>query len=196
VEDRADDLGLGLVDLDPRSAGVGVDDAAVPVGALPERDLPGAGAIKLAATVTLGDLRLLVLRDHTLHLDQQRRLWIVARFRALEEVNGDPEALEFLEDQDLVGVGARESIDTQAQHAVQHARLGGVTQAIQRRAIQPRTRVAIVDELVDHLMPVGLGRRAQHLELRPDGAAFGLALCRDPRVEPDPHSPTARNTSP
>ena len=44
-------------------------------------------------------------------------------------------------------------------------------------------------------MPVGLGRRAQHLELRPDRAAFGLALGRHPRVDPDPHSPTARNIS-
>ena len=146
------------------------------VGALPERDLAGAGAVELAAAVALGDLRLLVLGDHALHLDQQRRLWIVARFRALEEVNGDPEALEFLEDQHLVGVGARESIDTQAQHAVQHARLGGVTQAIQRRTIEPRARVPIVDELLDHLMPVSLRRGPQRRYLRADRAALVLAL--------------------
>ena len=155
-----DDLGLGLVDLDPRSSAVGIDNAAVAVGALPERDLAGAGAVELAATVALGDLGLLVLGDHSLHLDQQCRLRIVARCRALQEVNGDPEALQFLEDQDLVGVGARETIDTQTQHALEHARLGRVAQAVKRVAIQPRTRVPIVDELVDHLMPVSCGGRA------------------------------------
>ena len=196
MEDLAHHLGLGLVDLDPGSSSVGIDDAAVPVGALPERNLPGAGAVELAATVALGDLGLLVLGDHALHLDQQRRLRIVARRRALQELNGDAEALEFLEDQDLVSVGARETIDTQAQHADEHARLGGVTQAIKRRTIQPRARVPIVDELLDHLMPFGRRGGAQRLKLRADRAAFLLALGRDARVEPDLHSPTARNTAP
>jgi hypothetical protein len=59
VEDLAHHLGLRLVDLDPRSAGIGIDDAAVPVGGLPERNLAGAGAVELAATVALGDLGLL-----------------------------------------------------------------------------------------------------------------------------------------
>ena len=91
-------------------------------------------------------------------------------------MNGDPEALEFLEDQHLVGVGAREAIDAQAQHAVEHARLGGVTQAIQRRAIEPRAGVPVVDELLDHLMPIGLGRGAKRRDLRADRAALVLAL--------------------
>jgi hypothetical protein len=111
-------------------------------------------------------------------------------------VDGDAEPLELLEDQYLVGVGARETIDTQAQHPVEHARLGGVAQLVKRGAIQPRARVPIVDELLDHLMPVSLGCRAQRRKLGADRAALLLALGRHARVEPDPHSPTARNTSP
>ena len=107
-----------------------------------------------------------------------------------------PKPLELLEDQHLVGVGAREAIDAQAQHPIEHARLGAIAQPIKRRAIKPRTRVPIVDELLDHLMPVSLGRRAQRLKLRADRAALVLALGRHARVEPDPHSPTARNASP
>ena len=195
-EDLAHNLGLGLEDLDPRRPAGGGHDAPVSVGGLPERDLPGAGAVELAAPVALGDLGLLVLGDHALHLDQQRRLRVVAGCRALQEPDGDPEPLEFLEDQNLVGVGAREAIDAQAQHPVEHARLGGVAQTIKRRAIQPRARVPIVDELLDHLMPISLGRRAQRRNLRADRAALLLTLGRHARVEPDPHSPTARNTSP
>ena len=77
-EDLAHDLGLGFEDLDPGSSPIGIDDSAVPVGDFPERDFSGAGAVELAATVALGHLGLLVLGDHALHLDQQRRLRIVA----------------------------------------------------------------------------------------------------------------------
>lgn len=72
---------------------------------------------------------------------------------------------ELLEDQYLVSVGAGETIDAQAQHPVEYAGLCGVTQAIKRGAIQPRARVPIIDELLDHLMPVRVGCRAQRLEL-------------------------------
>ena len=196
VEDPAHGLGLGLVDLDPRPPALGIDDAAVPVGGLPERDLAGAGAVQLAAAVAFGDLGFLVLGDHALHLDQQRRLRIVAGRRAFQEPDGDSETLELLEDQNLVGVGPCEAINAQAHHPVEHARLGGIAQTVKRRAIQPCAGVTIVDELFDHFVTISLRRRAQRLELRADRAALLLALGRHACIEPDPHSPTARNTSP
>jgi hypothetical protein len=76
AEDLAHDLSLGLEDLNPRPA-IGPEYPAVPIGDLPERDLPRAGAIKLATTVALGHLSLLILGDHPLHLDRQRRLRII-----------------------------------------------------------------------------------------------------------------------
>jgi hypothetical protein len=95
----------------------------------------------------------------------------------------------------LVGVRAPEAIDARAQHPVEHARLGGIAQAIKRRAIQPRTRVAIVDDLLDHLIPIRPGRCAQQLQLGADRAPLVLALGRNARIEPDPHAPTASDES-
>lgn len=192
AEDLAHDLGLGLEDLDPgRSALVG-HDAAVAVGHLPEADLAGAGAVEFAAAVALGDLRALVFGDHALHLHQQRGLRVLAERRAFEEPHLALKPLQLLEDQHLVGVGAREPIGAQAQHAVEHAGLGGVTQPVERRTVEPRARVAIVDELLDDLVPVGVRRGAQRLKLRGDRAALLLALGRHARVETDVHCPTAR----
>jgi len=165
----------------------------VPVGDLPERDLARPGAIQLAATVALGDLGLLVFGDHALHLYQQRRLRIVSRRRTLQKPDLDPQALELLEDQHLVGVGPGQPVHAQAQYPIEHARLSSITQAIKRRAIQPRPRITIVDELLDHLIPIGPSGSPQRLKLRADRATLLLALGRHARIQPDPHSPTARN---
>jgi hypothetical protein len=134
-----------------------------------------------------------ILGDHALHLYQQRRLRIVARRRTLQKPDLDPQALELLEDQHLVGVGAGQAIDAQAQYLVEHARLGSITHAIERGAIQPRARITIVDELLDHLMPISPSGSPQRLKLRADRATLLLALGRHAGVEPDSHSPTARN---
>ena len=146
------------------------------VGHLPQRDLPDAGAVQLAAAVAIGDLRTLAFSDHALHLHQQRETRILAECRAFEEAHGDAEARKLLEDQHLAGVGAREPIGTQAEHTVQDPGLGGVAQAIERRAVKPRAGVAIVDELLDDFIPVGPCRCSQRLKLRADGAALLLAL--------------------
>jgi hypothetical protein len=82
----------------------------VPVGHLPEHDLPRAGAIQLAATVALADLGLLVLGDHAPHLHQELGLRVLAVRGPLEEAHADPEALKLLEDQHLVGERPRQAI--------------------------------------------------------------------------------------
>jgi hypothetical protein len=190
AEDPAHHVRLGLVDLHPRRLSR-LDDAAVAVGDLPEEDLALACAVELAAPVALGDLGPLVFGDHPLHLHQQRRLRVVARRGPLEEADPGPEAPELLEDQHLVGVGAGEAIGREADDALEQARLGGVAQAVERGPIEPGAGVALVDELLDDLVPVGASRLAQELELRGDRAALLLALGRDTCVERDPHQPTA-----
>src|SRR5215211_6818612 len=195
AEDLAHDPGLGFEDLHPRRPAVG-HDASEAVGHLPEADLAGAGAVELAAPVALGDLGALVFGDHALHLDQQRGLRVGAQRRSLQEAHRHAEALELLEDQHLVGVCARESIGAQAHDPLEHAGLGGVAQPVERGAVEPRARVAVVDELLDDLVAGGFHHGAQRLELRGDRAALLLALGGDARVEADPHCPTVRKACP
>jgi hypothetical protein len=83
----------------------------------------------------------------------------------LEEPHTDIEPRQFLDDQHLVGVDAREPVGGQAEHRVDHAGLGRVSQTVQRRAIQPCAGVAVVDELFDHLEPVDLGGSPEGLKL-------------------------------
>jgi hypothetical protein len=176
AEDRADDLGLGLIDLHARGAAGLCGDAPQAVGDLPKEHVAGAGAVQLAAPVALGDLRALVFGDHALDLDEQLGLRIIARGGSVEEAHRHAEALELFEDQHLVGVGAREPVRAQTQHRVQRARLRGVAQAVQRGPVQPRAGVAVVDELGDNVVAIRVGRCAQQLKLRADRAAFLLAL--------------------
>ena len=77
-EDAPHHGGFGLVDLQVRRPGRrAAGDPTVAVGGLPGGDLAGAGAEQLAAPVPFGDLGLLVLGDHALHLGEQRGLRVV-----------------------------------------------------------------------------------------------------------------------
>jgi hypothetical protein len=70
--------GLGFIDLVVCLAGGGATgNAAVAVWGFPGDDLPGAGPKQLAAPVAFGDLGLLVLGDHALHLGEQGGLRVV-----------------------------------------------------------------------------------------------------------------------
>jgi hypothetical protein len=108
-----------------------------------------------------GDLRSLVLGDHALHLDEQPRLRVVVKLRALKEAHRDVEALELLEHEHLVGVAAGEAVGAEADNLLDQAGGGRVTEAIERRPVEPRTRVALIDELADHLIAAGLRRPAE-----------------------------------
>jgi hypothetical protein len=113
--------------------------------------------------------------------------------RPFEEPHTDPEPLQLVDDQHLVGVDAREPVGAQADHTIKRAGLGSVTQAVQRRAVQPRAGVPVIDELLDHLITARAGRGAQRLELGADRATLLLTLGRHPGVERDLHSPTTLN---
>jgi len=76
----------------------GPGDAPVAVGGLPGGDLSGAGAEQLAAAVPLGDLRLLVFRDHALHLGEQRGVRVAGgQVGGVGEAHRDAEAGQFVE---------------------------------------------------------------------------------------------------
>ena len=188
-EDPPHHRGLGLVDLVVCLAGGGAaGDAAVAVGSLPGDDLAGAGPKQFAAPVAFGDLGLLVFGDHALHLGEQYRLRVVGgQPRGVGERDGDPEAVQLVEHQHLVGVGAGEPVRRQAPHPFDEPGLGGITQCVQAGAVQSGAGMPVVDVLADQLVTGGGDVFAQQRQLRADGAAVGLALGGHPRIQRRPH---------
>jgi hypothetical protein len=132
VEDAAHHRRFGLVDDQVRRARVAAGYAPVAVGHLPEDRLARAGPVQPAAAVPLGDLGALVLGDHALHLHQQPRLGVVIERWRVEEAHGHAEAGQLVQDQHLVGVGAREPVGGQAPQ-----RLERPCSAASRRASSP-----------------------------------------------------------
>ena len=111
-EDPPHHRGLGLINLVMCCAGGGAaGNAAVAVGSLPGDDLAGAGPKQFAAPVAFGDLGLLVFGDHALHLGEQGGLRVVGgQPRRVGEGDGHPEAVQLVEHQHLIGVGAGEPV--------------------------------------------------------------------------------------
>ena len=112
----------------------------------------------LAAAVAFQDLRLLVLGEHALELDQQLVFGAVAA-GALDELDAGAGAGELLEEEGLVGELAGQPVGAVAQHHV-HADPGdGVAQPFQGRALQGGARVAVVGEhpVLSHVQSQLLG---------------------------------------
>jgi hypothetical protein len=171
-----------------RGGGGGAGDPPVAVAGFPGDDLPGAGTEQLAAPVPFGDLRLLVLGDHALHLGEQHCLRVaVGQAGGVGEPHRDPEAGQLVQHEDLVGVGPGEPVRRQAPHQLEQAGLGGVAQRVQAGPVQPRAGLAVVDVLAGQLVPRCGHALAQHLQLGADRAAFGLPLGGYPCVEGDLH---------
>ena len=102
-------------------------NAPISVGGLPGDDLTGASPEQSAAPVAFGDLGLLVLGDHTLHLGEQGGLRVVGgQSRGIGERDADPEAGQLVEHQHLVGVGAGEPVRRQTPHPFEEPGLGGI----------------------------------------------------------------------
>ena len=105
------------------AGGGAAGNAAVAVGSLPGDDLAGAGPKQFAAPVAFGDLGFLVFGDHALHLGEQGGLRVVGgQPRGVGERHGDAEAVQLVEHQHLVGVGAGEPVRRQAPHPLRRAR--------------------------------------------------------------------------
>jgi hypothetical protein len=110
------------------AGGGAAGNATVAVGRFPGDDLPGAGPKQFAAPVSFGDLGFLVFGDHPLDLGEQHRLRVVGgQPRRVGECDGDPEAVQLVEHQHLVGVGAGEPVRRQAPHPLHEPGLGGIT---------------------------------------------------------------------
>jgi len=81
-------------------------DASVSIGNESIHNLTSASSEELSAAVAFGDLGALILGDHTLHLNQQRGLRIVANRRSVEVVDLDAMPGQLVADQDLVRIAA------------------------------------------------------------------------------------------
>ena len=140
AEHLRDQRRLVLDDLVGGAGQVGLADVPVAErGAGQHVHRPGAGPVRLAAPVPLGQLRLLVLGEDALELDQQLVLGAVAA-RPLDELHPHPGPGELLQQQRLVGELAGQPVRGIHQHHV-HAALGDqVPQRLQGRADQRRAR--------------------------------------------------------
>ncbi|SAL07518.1 hypothetical protein AWB78_08613 [Caballeronia calidae] len=111
LEDRPDCCCLGQFDNVAGRRSVQLPaDVAVAIGR-PGQYIDAAAfcAVKLATTVTLGDLRPLVLRDHALHL-QQQRLFRRRPDCVIEEYDLHAAGRELFHQQRLVRIFARQAV--------------------------------------------------------------------------------------
>jgi hypothetical protein len=111
LEDASDHRGLGFEDLQVGRGVATAGDPPVAVGGLPRYDLARPSPPELAASVAFGDLRLLVLGDDALDLGQQAGLRVVVvQGRCVGEQHTYTESSQLVEDENLVGVSARQTV--------------------------------------------------------------------------------------
>jgi hypothetical protein len=147
-------------------------------------DGTGVGGMAFAATTTLEDLGPLILRDHALHLEEERILGGLARC-PVEEDDRDAGALEFLQQQHLVGIPARQAVGRMDIEAIQAARRGQIAQLLEPGPHQRRPAVALIHEvqLRREGQAVGGDPRLQGSDLARDGLGRRLLLGRDAGVD-------------
>ena len=111
AEDLPHDLRLGLGDLDVGRDPVTAWNPPVAVGDLPPNHLALSRAKEFAPAVPFRHLHALVFGDRSLNLRKQACLRIIGQ-GLVEKDHADAEALEFVQNQDLIGVLARGDPDT------------------------------------------------------------------------------------
>jgi hypothetical protein len=156
--------------------GLGADDVAL------------ARLLQLAAAEALTEHGALVLGDRALDLQQELVVRVV-RNRALQEHDLDAGAAELLEQQDLVGVLAREAVGAEHRHDIDRAVVGGVAQGVETGPVEVGAAVALVaeDVLGDEGVPLLAGPGAQGGELAVDGLLAFLAFGGHPSVDGRAH---------
>ena len=132
AEDLPHDLRLGSRHLDVGRDSVAPWNPPIAVGDLPPKHFALSRTKELASTVAFRDLDALVFGDRALDLREQARLRII-RQGLVEKDHLDAEALELFENQDLIGVLAREAIRTQDQGGLERSGLGAVAQPVEAR---------------------------------------------------------------
>ncbi len=182
--------GLVLVDLQvPRDA-VPPGNVAVAVGALAADPLAGPGLLQLAAAEPLGQDRPLVFGDGPLDLEQELVVRVVGD-RPLDELDLARGLAELLQQEDLVGITPGESIGAIDADDFEFALAGGVAEAVEGGAVEPRTRITLVDvDVIVFEFVAVCGRPApQGVELAVDRLVTPLPLGRDAGVDRGSHGP-------
>jgi len=143
------------------------------------------GTVRLAAPRALGDLRALVLGDHSLELAQQLVLRGPRALGLLGEDDLDAGARELLQQQHLVGVAARQAIGRVAEQNVEAAVGGAVAQPLKRRPGQRRAGEPLIleDQIIDNDQASRGGQITQPGGLALDRLLHPLALGGHPRVD-------------
>ena len=177
AEDLPHDLRLGFRHLDVGRDAVTPWNPPVAVGDLPPAHFALSRAKELAATIAFRDLDALVFGDRALDLRKQARLRIIGQ-GLVEKDHLDAEALELFENQDLIGVLAREAIRTQDERGLERSCLGAVAQPVEARPVQTRAAVSVVHADVGiHDVVMLLTRPArERIQLRRYRALLFLAL--------------------
>ena len=105
--------------------------------------------------------------------------------RPLDELDVAGGLAELLQQEDLVGVAPGQPVGAVDAEDVELALAGGVAEAVECGAVEPRARVALVDVDMIVLEFVAVGGRpaAQGVELAVDGLLTPLLLGRDPGVD-------------
>jgi hypothetical protein len=177
-----------LVDDKVAGHGVVARHVAVAIGGAAAKILAIARLLQLAAPEALAEDGALVFGDGTLDLQQERIVGIV-RDRVLQERHLDAGAAELLQQQDLVGVFARQPVRRQHGDDRDGTVAHGIAQRIQAGSVEPAAAVALVaeDVLVGQGVAVGDCPGAQGRELAVDGLVALLALGGDTGVEGGAH---------
>lgn len=180
VKDLTYDLGFWKQDLVAGGKYVGPRNVAISV----RRSREGINQsflrlMQLPPAIALHELGALVLREHPLHLDEQLVLGAFS-FGAQDEDDLDSLLAELLQEQNLVGILARQAVRTVHIQDLDSAFGHPVSEPLQRRPHQRSTAIPIVDVKVcgKHTMPVGLGPLPERGDLAVDGRLLGLFFRR------------------
>ena len=109
--------------------------------------------------------------------------------RPLDELDVAGGLAELLQQEDLVGVAAGQPVGAVDADDVELALAGGVAEAVEGGAVEPRAGVALVDVdvIVLEFVAVGGGPAAQGVELAVDRLVTPLLLGRDPGIDRGSH---------
>jgi hypothetical protein len=134
--------------------------------------------VQRPASGALGDLRALVLADHSLELAQQLVLRRVGALRLLREDHLHTRAGELLQQQHLIGVATREAIGRVAQQHLERSLRRAIAQPLQRRPDQRRAGEPVIleHEVVRHQQLTPAGQLTQRDELTLNRLGLTLTL--------------------
>ncbi len=136
LEDTTHDNRLGFEDLEVSRNLCGALHPPVAIRRLPRDDLTATRSPQLAAAVALGDLRLLVLGDHSLDLGQEPGLRIVVERWRIGEKHPHVKTFKLVEHKHLVGVCAGQAVRRQAPHGLEQPGFSCVPQSVETRSVE------------------------------------------------------------